>query len=112
MTTCPLELTATPRTSPKFMSGEIFRKSTDESNGIVGTLRRGVWADTLASTAMRAHDVVKMCFTIDLLRSECIIIPSDYFFASHIVPVNGDRRVGRPSPADAETARPGRARQN
>ena len=31
-------MTATPRTSPKFMSAEYFRKSVDESKGISGTV--------------------------------------------------------------------------
>ena len=33
-----MELTATPSTSPKFMSAEYFRKSVDESNAISGTV--------------------------------------------------------------------------
>src|SRR5262245_4437928 len=32
----PFEFTAIPRTSPRFMSGEYFKKSGTESNGILG----------------------------------------------------------------------------
>ena len=51
------------------MSADSFRKSVDESNGIVGTLGRGVCAETAASAMTSADDVAMQCFTINLLRA-------------------------------------------
>src|ERR1700712_4894218 len=52
----PLELTATARTSPRFMSGEYLKKSATESKGIFGTERFcGSWA--LTGTASNGRKI-------------------------------------------------------
>ncbi len=50
----PLEFTATLSTSPKFMSGVIFRKSVEESNGMSGTARLSPACCPRATTAVSA----------------------------------------------------------
>src|SRR5215472_13710274 len=60
----PLELTATASTSPKFWSGEIFRKSVEASKGICGTAARaGVWATTRVRPRASAQAPMRNGFT-------------------------------------------------
>ena len=48
----PLELTATPSTSPRFMSAEYLKKSGTESNGIFGTLEFCIGGGCCAETSV------------------------------------------------------------
>src|SRR5262245_7087612 len=63
MATSPFELTATPDTSPTFMSAGSFRKFTLPSNGISGTAwaYAGLMPCTTPASATRAMTIRFMC---------------------------------------------------
>src|ERR1700682_4795873 len=69
MATSPLELTATPDTSPTFMSAGIFRKFTLPSNGISGTCAY-TGAAPINTTNARAMRFIRILPCVTTLNAE------------------------------------------
>src|ERR1700730_9354177 len=76
---CPLELTATPETSPRYKFSGSFSRLGTESNGISGAAS---WANSASGAAMNITKTSRKRF---IVTSSCLSLADPVFFVTAVL---------------------------